>query len=149
MIINSKKFGKTEIYEKDIYTFEIGMPGFPDLHKFTILGDINKEPFAWLQSTEDEETSFILMDVYKILPDYSPLAFEADLDSIDGLESNNLLIYNVVVVPQNPESMSVNLKAPIVLNPDSMKGKQMILKNEDYPVKYYFYKEITKMIGGN
>ncbi len=152
MVIKTKNFGNIDINEENIYTFDCGIPAFEDLKKFTIIQQEDnsgiKPLFCWLQSIEDPETSFVIMDVYDIIPDYNPLVYDSDLESIGEVKEDNLLIYNIVVIPQTVSKMSVNLKAPVVINLTTKKGKQMVVKNEDYSVKYYFYEELNKKNGG-
>lgn len=152
MVIKTKNFGNIDIDEENIYTFDCGIPAFEDLKKFTIIQQEDnsgiKPLFCWLQSIEDPETSFVIMDVYDIIPDYNPLVYDSDLESIGEVKEDNLLIYNIVVIPQTVSKMSVNLKAPVVINLTTKKGKQMVVKNEDYSVKYYFYEELKKKNGG-
>jgi len=152
MVIETKNFGNIEINEDSVYTFDYGLPGFEDLRKFTIITTDeapDKKPlFHWLQSLESPETAFIIMDVYNIVPDYNPLVYDSDLETIGEVKDDNLLIYNIVVIPEIVSKMSVNLKAPVVLNLTTKKGRQMITKNEDYPIKYYFYEELKKKKGG-
>ncbi len=151
MVIETKNFGNITVDDNKIYTFENGLPGFEQLKKFVIVEQNNNEDnsfFRWLQSTEDPEISFIIMDVYKILPDYNPLVYDDDLNSLGDVSDDSLLIYNIVVIPKTISRMSVNLKAPVVINLSTNKGMQMITKNEDYPIKYYFYEELKKKNGG-
>ena len=152
MVIKTKNFGNIDINEENIYTFDCGIPAFEDLKKFTIIQQEDnsgiKPLFCWLQSIEDPETSFVIMDVYDIIPDYNPLVYDSDLESIGEVKEDNLLIYNIVVIPQTVSKMSVNLKAPVVIKHKKKKGKQMVVKNEDYSVKYYFYEELKKKNGG-
>lgn len=152
MIIETKNFGSVNVDEENIYTFDYGIPAFEDLKKFTIIhpqeNPEDKPLFSWLQSIEDPDTSFIIMEVYDIMPDYNPLVYDDDLASLGEVKEDNLLIYNIVVIPQTVSKMSVNLKAPVVINLTTKKGKQMVVKNEDYPVKYYFYEELKKKSGG-
>lgn len=152
MVIKTKNFGNIDINEENIYTFDCGIPAFEDLKRFTIIQQEDnsgiKPLFCWLQSIEDPETSFVIMDVYDIIPDYNPLVYDSDLESIGEVKEDNLLIYNIVVIPQTVSKMSVNLKAPVVINLTTKKGKQVVVKNEDYSVKYYFYEELKKKNGG-
>jgi len=60
------------------------------------------------------------------------------------LGDNNLLIYNVVVIPDDIRQMRANLRAPIVINPTTKKGKQVILDNEDYQLKYKIFDEVER-----
>ena len=70
------------------------------------------------------------------------------LEDLGEIKDDSLIIYNIVVIPPVISKMSVNLKAPIVINAETKKGKQLITKNEDYPIKYYFYEELKKKNGG-
>ncbi len=145
MLIETKNFGTIDIDESLIYDFDGGILGFEQLRKFTIVeSDDENSPFLWLQSIEEPAISFIIMDVYKFMPDYNPLVFDDDLVSLGEITDDSLLIYNIVVVPTAVSKMSVNLKAPIVINMENKKGKQVIVKNEEYPIKYFFYEELKK-----
>lgn len=44
-----------------------------------------------------------------------------------------------MTVPSDLTKMTCNLKAPIILNTDTMKGIQLIADNEDYLVRYPIY----------
>ena len=145
MLINTKNFGEVEINENDVFTFEEGIPGFPKLKKYTIIRDHSDDyPFYWMQSLDDSEICFIIMDVFNILPDYNPIVNDDELKYIGNVEGNNLLIYNIVVIPECVSKMSVNLKAPIVINLDTKKGRQIIVNNDEYEIRYYFYEEMKK-----
>ena len=44
-----------------------------------------------------------------------------------------------LTVPSDLTKMTCNLKAPIIINTDTMKGIQLIADNEDYLVRYPIY----------
>ena len=44
-----------------------------------------------------------------------------------------------MTVPSDLTKMSVNLKAPMIINSDNRKAAQIIVENEDYEVKYKVY----------
>ena len=58
---------------------------------------------------------------------------------IGELTEENLVILVTTTVPEQIEQMSVNLKAPIIVNADTRKGAQIICENSDYEVKYKIY----------
>ena len=58
---------------------------------------------------------------------------------IGELTEENLVILVTMTVPEQIEQMSVNLKAPIIVNADTRKGAQIICENNDYEVKYKIY----------
>lgn len=148
MVIKTRNFGEVDIDENDIYTFDNGIPAFEYLRKFVVLNREDNSPFIWLQSVEEADISFIMMDVYNILPDYNPIVYEDELNKLGEIGDDDLKIYNIVVIPETVSKMSVNLKAPVVINLKTKKGRQMIVKNEEYSVKYYFYEELKNKNGG-
>ncbi len=139
MKLQTKSFGEIEINDNEIVHFESGMPGFEDKTRFTLISDSDNRSFCWLQSLDDTNLAFALLDVGSVMPEYNPKIDSTQLSDIGNID-NNLLIYNVVVIPEKADEMSVNLVAPIVINKDSKKGKQVIVNNEDYGVKHYIFK---------
>ena len=52
-------------------------------------------------------------------------------------KEEDLLIYCIANIPNNIKDMTINLKAPIVININNNKADQVICNNEEYPIKYY------------
>ena len=50
-----------------------------------------------------------------------------------------MVILITMTVPADLKEMTVNLKAPIIINADTRKGIQLIVENQDYEVKYKIY----------
>jgi len=145
MKLNTKYFGEIDYDSSLVINFDEGLPGFPDHKKYIILLENAKEDtFCWLQSIEDGQLAFALINIYNVKPDYNPLVNSEEVASLGSLGENNLLIYNVVVIPDDIRQMRANLRAPIVINPATRKGKQVILDNEDYQLKYKIFDEVDK-----
>jgi len=143
--LSTKHFGAIQYKEDTIITFSEGVPGFPDSKQFIIINETDDiEHYKWLQSIDDEELCFVLLDVYKILPDYNPIVEKDEVQSLGDLDKSSFLIYNIVVIPEDVKEMRVNLKAPIVINPDTRKGKQVILANDEYEVKYKIFNDVDR-----
>ena len=144
MQLYTKNFGQVEYGDEDIITFEESLPGFND-KKFILLADRPNDLFCWLQSVEDSDLAFVLMDVRQIRPDYEPQIDPWIIESLDsGLDKRNgtLSYYSIAVVPEDIKQMRVNLKAPVLINSATRKGKQVIAANEDYSVRHYIFDEI-------
>ena len=145
MKLRTKHFGEVDYDPNLVINFDEGLPGFPDHKKFVILLESAKEDtFCWLQSIEDGQLAFALINIYNVKPDYNPLVKLEEVESLGDLNQNNLLIYNVVVIPDDIKQMRANLRAPIVINPATRKGKQVILDNEEYQLKYKIFDEVDK-----
>ncbi len=134
MKLETKNFGTIEFEKDAVITFESGLPAFEDKKDFVIIAEPDTD-FYYLQCTEDGDLSLVLIDLGGIMPNYNPLVNEAQLQELGQID-NNLAIYNVCVIRDNVENMTINLMAPIVINNDTNKGKQVILENEEYSVKH-------------
>jgi len=141
----TKHFGEIEYDDGKVITFPQGLPGFPDATRFVLfMGDVPEALFFWLQSLDDSDLAFTLIDVYQLMPDYNPLVNPDELADLGDLSGSPLEIYNIAVIPDEIQQMRVNLMAPIVINPLTRLGKQVIVSNEEYKVKHYIFDDISK-----
>ena len=141
MLVKTKFFGEVDLPEEKIITFERGLIGLADYKKFTILYDCEKENsnISWLQSVEEPTLALPVVKPWIIKEDYNPVVEDELLSHIGELTEENLVILVTMTVPEQMEQMSVNLKAPIIVNADTRKGAQIICDNNDYEVKYKIY----------
>lgn len=137
----TRLFGEIEIDESKIITFEDGIIGFPDMKKFTLIFDEEKEgrpSISWLQSMDEPETAFPVMDPLFVCETYNPSVEEELLKNLGTIKEDNLYVLVTVTVPQDIKELAVNLKAPIVINTDTRKASQIIVE-DDLPVRYRIY----------
>lgn len=137
----TRLFGEIEIDESKIITFEDGIIGFPDMKKFTLIFDEEKEgrpSISWLQSMDEPEIAFPVMDPLFVCETYNPSVEEELLKNLGTIKEDNLYVLVTVTVPQNIKELAVNLKAPIVINTDTRKASQIIVE-DDLPVRYRIY----------
>ena len=66
------------------------------------------------------------------------------LSSLGELTEENLVILLTMTVPADIKEMTVNLKAPVIINADTRKAVQIIADNQDYEVKYKVYEILNK-----
>ena len=137
----TRLFGEIEIDESKIITFEDGIIGFPDMKKFTLIFDEEKEgrpSISWLQSMDEPEIAFPVMDPLFVCETYNPSVEEELLKNLGTIKEDNLYVLVTVTVPQNIKELAVNLKAPIVIKTDTRKASQIIVE-DDLPVRYRIY----------
>ena len=139
MQINTKYLGKMQIKEEDIILFEEGIPGFENLKKFIILSLQENAPFFVLQSIEEESIAFPILPTFEFFPDYDIEITEQQQRELQIESIEQVAVYSIVVIPEEIEKMTANLQAPLVININNRKGKQIILEKADYPIKYYIY----------
>ena len=141
MLVKTKFFGEVNLPEEKIITFDRGLIGLTDYKKFTILYDCEKEEsnVSWLQCVEEPALALPVVKPWIVKEDYNPIVEDELLNHLGELTEDNLVLLLTMTVSADIKQMSVNLKAPIVINADTRKGAQIICENQDYEVKYKVY----------
>ncbi len=150
MKADTRLFGKIDIDDSKIIIFKEGIIGFPDLKHFTLIYDEEKEGqgrIKWLQSMDDPAFALPVINPLDIKPDYQPVVNEEGLQSLGSMPNESAFMLVTITVPKEIEKMSVNLKAPFVINMDNLHGVQIIIE-DDYPVKYKIYNILNKKKAG-
>ena len=138
MKADTRLFGPIEIEDEKIIEISQGIIGFPDLKHFTLIYDSERETqsaIRWLQSMDDGDIAMPVIAPGELLPDYRPTVNNELLADLGELTSENTYLLVTVRVPENIEELSVNLKAPIVINTDTNKGSQVIVE-DDFEVRH-------------
>ncbi|HOO32844.1 MAG TPA: flagellar assembly protein FliW [Thermotogota bacterium] len=137
--------GEIEIEEKDIITFNSGLPGFENLKYFALFALDETKPVQWLVSLEDESVSLPILDPWLVVSDYS---VDIPDDIISFLKINNqekVLVLTVVRIPDsNPESMTINLAAPVLVNLENNLAIQYIPSKSKYQLRHNVKEEIER-----
>ncbi len=142
MLIKTKHFGEVDLTDDKILTFDNGILGFEDHKQYTILYDSSSEErpaVSWLQCCDIPELALPVVSPAYVKEDYNPIVEDELLKSLGELTDENLVILLTLTVPQDIKKMSVNLKAPMVINADNRKGAQVVAENQDYEIKYMIY----------
>lgn len=145
MKANTRLFGEIDIEEEKIIILENGMIGLPEYRKFALIFDEGKDRKAssvmWLQSMDDPQTAFPVMQPNAVKPDYNPMVSDEILSPLGVMNEDNTYVLVTLTACADVKETSVNLKAPIVINTDTKKGCQIIVE-DDYPVKFKVYDAI-------
>lgn len=147
MQIRTKYFGEIELKEDKIIEFPQGIMGFEEYTSYTLLYDIEEEEapvISWLQCIEEPGLALPVMNPLHVKKDYNPTIEDALLAPLGELKDENIMVLVTVTVPQDTTKTSVNLKAPFIINSDTRKGCQIIVENNDYPVKYNIQEALHK-----
>lgn len=144
MIINTRIFGEVVVEEDRVIEFTSGIIGFPDLQKFVLIHDEEKNDGAirWLQSVDEPQFAMPVIDPLAVKADYNPQVEDEMLKRLGEFKEDDLLVLVTITVPSDLTKMTVNLKAPFVINSTSKKACQIIV--EDYEVKFPIYDIIKK-----
>ncbi|KEZ88796.1 flagellar assembly protein FliW [Clostridium sulfidigenes] len=127
--------------DKNVITFNNGLPGFESLKTFVLEDIEGSEPFKNLKSTEDENIGFVTIVPFDFKVDYEVKLTEAVINSLKIEAPEDVLILNTVTLNSDAKKITTNLKAPIIINSKNNLGYQMILDRENYSIKHPLIKE--------
>lgn len=144
MEIETTRFGKLEIDEKDIISMVEPIIGFPHAHRFVLLDHKTKSgvtPFKWLQAVDDPSLAFVLLPAQLVEPTYRVTMTRDEAAKLKISEPTDAEVWTMLVIPPNePKKMTANLKAPVVINPKARLGKQLVLVDSEYSTKHRVFK---------
>ena len=137
MKIQTDYHGEVEYEKEDLVTIPDGLFGFADL-KYYLPLCLNDEDdsLILLQSTEQPEVAFIVMNPVLLRADYSPLLTQEELSYLGVSDSGELSYYVICVLKDNYLDNTVNLKCPLAINPQTRVGMQVILENSPYGFRH-------------
>jgi Uncharacterized protein conserved in bacteria len=141
MKLYTKYHGIREYEENEIISFPKGLPGFRNLKKFIMFKIEENEVFSMLHSIEDLEIGLVVVSPFYVMKEYE---FKLDDDRIEELQiekESDILVINTVCLNKDINKITVNLKAPIIINNIKKIGEQLILDNDKYQLKYPLFKE--------
>jgi flagellar assembly factor FliW len=135
--IQSAQFGRIEYSDEQVITFPKGLPGFDTYTRFTLfpLSDQEELPFYFLQSVEEGDLGFLVLNPFQFFPDYE---LKLDDDVVEQLhieKPEDVLVLTTVTVPDTLQRATTNLKAPLVINVPKRLAKQVVLENRNYLIK--------------
>lgn len=148
MVAETKFFGTIDIEEEKIITFPNGIIGFENLKKFALIYDSEREErskISWLQSMEEPLMVLPVISPYDVAETYTPIIEDELMKNIGDPADADVLILTSMSIPSDLTKMTANFKAPFIINTVDRKAMQVIVENEDYPVKYNVYDAIEKL----
>ncbi|NGZ95384.1 MAG: flagellar assembly protein FliW [Nitrospira sp. WS110] len=132
----STRFGSFEVSDESVVTFPSGLLGFPEQQRYVILDHDTEAPFKWLQSIEEPDLAFVLMDPSTFHPDYHVEVPADALMEIKGGEREDLTLVVILTIPSDdPSRITANLRGPLLMSHKSKLGKQLVL-SEEFPTRH-------------
>lgn len=135
MEILSPVHGKITYDEDEIINFEKSIPGFNDIKRF-ILKEIEGSSFKLLQSIDDVTVGFVVISPFEVEENYEINLSEEVIKTLEIKEATDVLLYSLVTLNSKVEKITVNLKAPVVINVNSKKAEQFIIDKAKYKIKH-------------
>jgi flagellar assembly factor FliW len=142
MKVDTKAFGQIEVDDRQKITIPEGLYGFEDYNEYVLL-DAEHQPFYWLQSVTEKDIAFILINPFLFRPDYEVNIPNEEMEDIGITSPEKALIFAIVTIPPDGSAMTANLQGPLVINRDTMTGKQGILTDVRWNTRHDIVAELN------
>jgi len=123
--ITTHQFGELTIAPEQIFIFPNGIIGFTHLTEYVLISDDSTAPIQWLIAIEDPTIGLPIINALIIDMQYKP--------ALDVDPTQNTVF---VVVNLSQGQISINMKAPIIMNSQTMLGEQIVLSSERYQTDF-------------
>lgn len=151
MLVKTRYFGEIDLDEAKIVTFPQGIMGFSDQKRWTLLYDAEAKgnhAISWLQSLDEVNLALPVVSPFSLMENYHPIVEDELLKELGDFNDEDLLVLLALTVPSDAKKTTANMKAPFIINPNTAKGVQIIVENEDYPVRFQVYEAVQRMKEG-
>jgi flagellar assembly factor FliW len=114
-----------------VIEFPDGLPGFEACRQFVLLSGPAVAPFTIVQGLGPQSPAFAAIDPAQVVDGYRATLDEADRARLGATDESGLLWLALVSPQQEPEP-TVNLRAPLVINPVTLRGIQLVAAESPY-----------------
>ncbi len=148
MIVKTRRFGQLTIGEGETIKLPHGVLGFPGNTQYCLVDPGDETLILWLQSIENPDIAFPILEPKIFKPDYSVRLSAAELRDLK-LDSINResAVFAILTIPEDVSQMTANLKAPIVINIQQRVAKQVVLQENEYALKVPMFRELKTHLG--
>ncbi|MFM7205534.1 MAG: flagellar assembly protein FliW [Planctomycetaceae bacterium] len=133
MQITTTRFGRIDVDAADLIRFPSGLPGLEDCREWALLADASNDALGWLQSTTRGDVALAVVSPRRFVPEYQVRIPRSELSPLALPDMRHAQV--VVIVGENGRSLTLNLKAPIVINLEARTGRQVVASGE-LPLNY-------------
>ncbi|GAB2180135.1 flagellar assembly protein FliW [Denitratisoma sp. agr-D3] len=134
--IDSPRFGTLEVSPERIIDFPAGIPGFDEMHRFSLFHPEGEDPkYFILQCLDHPEVAFNIADPARFGFSYE-IALSDEESAILGLDDPADAVVAVLLLKEaeSGQPLRANLQAPLILNLKTRKGLQHVFSRLDYQV---------------
>jgi len=148
VVVQTGRFGQIEISTDEIINIPSGILGFPEDQNFCLVDSGDDTLILWLQSLTNPHLAFPVLEPKIFKNDYVVRLSAAELRELRMSSIKDASVFTILTIPAQFAEMTANLKAPVVINIRERVGKQVVLQENDQPIKYPMFKELRTHILG-
>lgn len=135
--IHSCRFGSISVREDQIILLTPGLLGFSQFHRYVLIEHSQESPFLWLQSVDNPDLAFVVIDPLQIVPGYDPGPITEVMQDLQVEKPEDLKVLVILTIPPGrPQDMTANLMGPVVINLKNRRGRQLVIDDPRYSHKH-------------
>lgn len=139
--IPSQALGAIEVRAESLVTVCEPLAGFPDCSSYALLEHVRRDgtpspTVFWLQAAERPFQAFVVTDPWGVFTDYAPEISDADATQLGLVNFEDARVFAILTIPRTPSGITVNLRAPLVVNMAKRLAKQVVLLNDEYHTRH-------------
>jgi flagellar assembly factor FliW len=131
MQIQTQHFGSVEIEVDDVLLFPRGIIALEDCRHWVLLADDENTALAWLQCVTQPEIVLPVVSPRRFAPEYQLHVTRGQLLPLELSQFDQA--YVLAIVSRGDRELTLNLKAPLIINLGRRLGRQVIT-SDDQPL---------------
>ena len=136
LVVESSLLGTLSVPSSQTYDFSNGLLGFPNALGFALI-PTDRSGLFWLQSTEFEALTFLLVDPFQFVDDYGVDLGPKELGDLASGDAAQILLLCVLSLPRTQDDQpTVNLQGPLALHVSRGEGRQVVLQDSNYGTRH-------------
>jgi flagellar assembly factor FliW len=133
MKIDTARFGPLDVNSDEVVLFAEGLLGLEDCRRWIFLPDAESDSVAWMQCVDRPEIALAVVSPRRFVPDYRARVARRELEPLELEATDDAHV--LVVVGKAGRTVTLNLKAPVVINLERCLGRQVVT-NGSMPVHF-------------
>jgi len=118
-----------EILRNKIIEFHQGLPGFPASRQFVMAQEPQERPFAWMQSINEPQVRFAVVDAYAWDRDFSLEVDDDALSELGSIDPVDYAVYFILHIQKSNGGITLKAKpnAPLLVNVRNRQARQVVV----------------------
>jgi flagellar assembly factor FliW len=142
MLITTTRFGSIPVKADDIVTFPTGLIGYEACRRWILLADAELDQVGWLQSITNPDVAMAVISPRRFLPEYEVHVGRSQLAPLELTGVDQAFVLNVLAL--NEGRLTVNLRAPLIVNLNRRMGRQ-IITTDDQPTQFELSQRLARL----
>ena len=101
----------------------------------------------WMQSLEDSNLAFLIVDPFLICSDYELDVDDKTLLKIGITSPKDVIVMSIVTIPKDGGAVTANLQGPIIINRNNKQCMQAVLNSTQWTTKFDIIKALKSKEG--